>query len=178
MSDEIEIERREKFRPSPGENPDPLFGDKKKMILLGAGVLAAVVILLFLAFSGRDPSAQALAQIEQKLGALEQKMTALEKTQEDLAGGPLRSLAERVELLEKRPVEKVKPPPPAKIQAPAKTQAPAPSRYHEVKKGETLFAIAKRYGLAVEELRRINNLSPKAGLAVGQKLVVSRGGKG
>ena len=47
----------------------------------------------------------------------------------------------------------------------------------QVKKGETATSIAKKYGLSVEELRRINNLSPKAVLSPGQKLIVSPGGK-
>ncbi len=33
--------------------------------------------------------------------------------------------------------------------------------YHEVKKGETLYLIAKKYNLQVEELARINNLTAK-----------------
>ena len=81
---------------------------------------------------------------------------------------PMFTVEERVEMLEKRPVEKPKPP------AAPKAQAPAPAkRYHEVKKGETITSIAKRYGMSAEELRRINNLSPKAILSVGQKLVVT-----
>jgi LysM repeat protein len=86
--------------------------------------------------------------------------------------GPVKSLAEKVEILEKRPAEKPKPP------ASPKPQAATPAkRYHEVKKGETLTGIAKRYGISVEELRRLNRLSPKAALSAGQKLLVSPGGK-
>jgi LysM repeat protein len=131
-----------------------------------------VVIILFFAFSGKDKSAEMLAQMDQKLTAVEQKLAALEKQQEDLRNGPLKGLLERVEMLEKRPIEKPKPPVPPKAQAPAPKKA-----YHEVKKGETATSIAKKYGLSVEELRRINNLSPKAVLSPGQKLIVSPGGK-
>jgi LysM repeat protein len=112
------------------------------------------------------------AQMDQRLSALERKISVVEKQQEDLAGGPMKSLAERVEMLEKRPAEKPKPPAPPKAQ----TASPA-KRYHEVKKGETVTGIAKRYGMSVEELRRANNLSPKAVLSVGQRLVVTPGGK-
>ncbi|MBI2213335.1 MAG: transglycosylase SLT domain-containing protein [Acidobacteria bacterium] len=47
------------------------------------------------------------------------------------------------------------------------------SKYHTVKKGETLFAIAKRHGLSVDELRSLNNIPRKSVLKTGQKLRVS-----
>ena len=31
-------------------------------------------------------------------------------------------------------------------------------RYHTIKRGETLYSIAKRYGLSVSELKRLNNM--------------------
>jgi LysM repeat protein len=168
MNDEIEVERREKYHPSSEGDPGNFLADNKKLILIVVGVLAAAVIVYFAAFSGPDKDAEMFAQMEQKLSAVERKIAALEKQQEDLTGGPLKSLSERVEMLEKRPVEKPKPP------AAPKAQAPVPAkRYHEVKKGETITSIAKRYGMSAEELRRINNLSPKAILSVGQKLVVT-----
>ena len=172
MNDEIEIERREQYRPSSEGNPKNFLAEKKNLILIGVGVLILLLIFFFFGVSGKDKSAEILAQMEQKLAAVEQKIAALEKRQEDLATGPIKSLAEKVELLEKRPIEKPKP------QTPPKAQSVSPAkRYHEVKKGETLTGIAKRYGLSVEELRRINKLSPKAILSAGQKLIVSPGGK-
>ena len=172
MNDEIEIGHKEQYRDSSERNPDKFPGDKKKMLLIGGAVLVFLAIVSYFAFSGKDQSAEILAPIERRLAAVEQKLAALEKQQEDLAGGPIKSLAEKVEMLEKRFVDKPKPP------APPKAQTPSPAkRYHEVKKGETLTGIAKKYGISVEELRRFNNLSPKAGLVVGQKLIVSPGGK-
>jgi LysM repeat protein len=50
--------------------------------------------------------------------------------------------------------------------------APAPSSdQHVVAKGETLFSIAKNFGLSVDELKKRNNLSVDT-IAVGQKLVI------
>ncbi len=171
MNDEIEIERKDQYRPTSKGNSNNFLADKKKIFLIGGGVLAIVVIVIF-GLSGKDKSAEILAQMEQKLAAVEQKIAALEKQQDELASGPIRSLAEKVEILEKRPTEKPKPPASPKAQAPSPTK-----RYHEVKKGETVTSIAKKYGLSVEELRRINNLSPKAALSPGQKLIVSPSGK-
>ncbi|HSC41986.1 MAG TPA: LysM peptidoglycan-binding domain-containing protein [Candidatus Binatia bacterium] len=42
---------------------------------------------------------------------------------------------------------------------------------HEVKKGETLFSIARRYGLEVGALMNLNGLST-ARLRIGQRLMV------
>jgi len=44
-------------------------------------------------------------------------------------------------------------------------------RYHTVKKGETLYRIAKKYNISVDELKRLNGLSSNK-LSTGQKLIV------
>jgi membrane-bound lytic murein transglycosylase D len=56
--------------------------------------------------------------------------------------------------------------------APAREKAPAPEArpaFHVVKRGETLFAIAERYGLEVKALRKWNKV-PRRGIQVGQRL--------
>lgn len=45
--------------------------------------------------------------------------------------------------------------------------------YYKVKKGDTLYAIAKRHGLTTAELRDLNDLPSKATLKPGQKLRVN-----
>jgi LysM repeat protein len=47
-------------------------------------------------------------------------------------------------------------------------------QYYEVKDGDNLFRISKKYGLSVEELARINNLHEEELILVGQRLVVSK----
>lgn len=57
-------------------------------------------------------------------------------------------------------------------QAPA---SPAPSRVHEVKQGDTLGAIAKRYGVTVAVIVAANRLpGPGVLLRLGQRLVIPR----
>jgi stage VI sporulation protein D len=46
-------------------------------------------------------------------------------------------------------------------------------RFHVIAEGETLGAIASRYGLTVDELIRINNLDNPDNIRVGQKLLLS-----
>ena len=154
MNDEIEIERKEQYRQPSQGNPKNYLAEKRNLILIGAGILIVVLIFFLFRFSGKDKSTETLVQMEQKLAAIEQKIAALEKQQEDLASGPVKTLAEKVEMLEKRPTEKPKPPASPKAQA-----TPPAKRYHKVKKGETLYGIAKKYGLSVEELRQMNKFS-------------------
>jgi len=148
LNDEIEIEPGDLSRPPSQWNPKIYWAEKRNLILIGVGVLIVALIFFFFRVSGKDKSTETLAQREQKLAAIEQKIAALERQKEDLlASGLIKSFAEKAK------------------------------RYHKVKKGETLTGIAKRYGLSVKELQRMNKLSPKTILAVNQKLIVSPGGK-
>jgi peptidoglycan lytic transglycosylase D len=45
--------------------------------------------------------------------------------------------------------------------------------FYAVRKGDTLYSIAKKHGLSIAELRELNELSRKASLRIGQKLRVS-----
>jgi len=50
----------------------------------------------------------------------------------------------------------------------------AGSDYYVVKKGDTLWSIARAYGLTVEKLKSLNNLTSNI-LSIGQKLIISSG---
>ena len=49
-------------------------------------------------------------------------------------------------------------------------------RYHNVKKGETLSAIARHYGVAVNDLTLANRITTKTSLKVGQELLIPMSG--
>jgi len=49
----------------------------------------------------------------------------------------------------------------------------APPVYHEVKAKETLYQISRRYGLTVDDLRKLNRLTPETVIHPGQKLIVA-----
>ena len=49
-------------------------------------------------------------------------------------------------------------------------------RYHEVRKGDTLSVIAKKYGTTVSGLRQANNLTAKSVLVTGQSLIIPSSG--
>jgi flagellum-specific peptidoglycan hydrolase FlgJ len=54
----------------------------------------------------------------------------------------------------------------------AAAKPPVAMQIHEVKPGETLFAIAKRYDLSIESLKQLNNIKGD-GVMAGQLLLVS-----
>ncbi len=84
----------------------------------------------------------------------------------------MEALAKRVDELEKRPQPAIESEPKP---APPKAMVTAQKQYHTVSKGETLTKISKKYGITVEELRKLNGLSGNQGVRTGQKLVISAG---
>ena len=50
------------------------------------------------------------------------------------------------------------------------------SRYHEVRPGDTLYSIAQQYSLTVDELCRLNDMTPRQVIHPGQELLVAPGG--
>jgi membrane-bound lytic murein transglycosylase D len=65
---------------------------------------------------------------------------------------------------------------PARSGAPRAERAPAPEKViHRVRRGDTLYSIAKRYDTTVEELKEWNRLRSSA-IQVGQRLTIFRDG--
>jgi LysM repeat protein len=60
--------------------------------------------------------------------------------------------------------------PPARTSKGGKDLASAKDRFHVVRRGETLYRIAKRYGVKVSDLASLNNLGRAAIIYPGQKL--------
>jgi len=50
------------------------------------------------------------------------------------------------------------------------------NRYHEVRPGDTLYSIAQQYSLTVDELCRLNDMTPRQVIHPGQELLVAPGG--
>ena len=166
---------------------------RKTLLLGGAGIL--ILIVLIALFSGGDNklSTGDLSSIQIRLDQLENRLTHLESVEARIAslerqekGLPqsmadrsgksltqrLDKLAQKVDQLEKRTAS-----------APGKTEAPYPiqriplppdkGRYHEVRSGETLYRISRQYGISMDELCRLNNLTPEQAIHPGHKLLVA-----
>jgi LysM repeat protein len=151
-----------------------------------------IVVLLVLIFAGgiiyflsKGSTGGGESLLQLKVTALEQKIAGLEQQLAELQGKittsgqdpallqRVNTLAQKVESLEKQkqPTAESK----AKPSPPSKPAVSTEKRYHTVQKGETLSRISKRYGITVEELRKLNNLSRDKSIQTGQKLLISPG---
>ena len=84
----------------------------------------------------------------------------------------LDELSRRIERLESQ-MTAVARGPVASEPAPEKTTPQTKTRYHEVRRGETLFRISKNYGLSLEQLCRLNQITPETPISPGQKILVT-----
>jgi len=167
---------------SPKQRPIGASDGKLFRILLGMLILSVFLVGIVYLFNRLGSSKEA-SPLEQNVTALEQKVTGVEQQLADLAGKISTSdpgaallqrvddLALKVETLEKQthqtPEPKAKPSPFSKPTVSTKNQ------YHRVQKGETLYRIGRKYGISVEELQKLNNMSSDQPLRTGQRLLVS-----
>ena len=168
---------------------------RKIMILGGFGVLI-LIFLIAIFFGGDDkpskkdqtPFKIRLGQIEKRLtrfegieirvASLENKERELEQaiTEADnakrLLNQQYNKLAQRLETLQKGKTII-----PAKTTAPITTQKTPSSlreeRFHKVRSGDTLYHIAQKYRISLDELCRLNNITSKQAIYPGQKLLVT-----
>jgi len=76
------------------------------------------------------------------------------------------------------PGDKLKGPVVAKRAATKKASASAAPKSYTVSRGDTLFAIARRFGVSVDDLRKENHLSSRSQIRAGQKLRLPGGDEG
>lgn len=121
----------------------------RKVIWLLAGAAGITLFLIVLAGGFEDRNTEkslemVLVQMEKRLGALESRMEELEK---DLSGGN---------------------------ETPATNAASQEKgRYHKVRSGESLSVIAHKYGLTVDRLCQLNQMSGDETIKPDQMLKVS-----
>ena len=114
--------------------------------------------------------------LENKQTELHRKLTQLDGKVTSLSDSPalrdIETLTPRVNLLEKQ-LESMQV---RKKVTPIRTTfvGTEKKQYYEVKGGDNLFRISKKYGLSVDELARMNNLHEEELILVGQRLVVSK----
>lgn len=94
--------------------------------------------------------------LNQKVGTLIQKVEALEQSEKKPAAVSVSKISKPV------------------VQKPPKNQ-PAAKRYHTVRQGQNLYRISLQYGISVDELCRLNNMTQKDPIRPGQKLIVGPG---
>lgn len=162
-------------------------------VLVGAGILLLIVLFTFLFAVEQKVSKKELVSIQARLEHLEERMMLLHDIEDTISSleaqerefqkvllqknnslkKQVNNLSQKVDQLKKNIVSI-----PAKA-APSHIQKTIPlqgkRRYHKVRPGETLYGIGKRYGISIEVLRRLNNLSPDQLIQPGQKLLITSG---
>jgi len=112
-----------------------------------------------------------VSRLEEEVNELRQFVSA-RKESETRPTPKIDALSRRMDRLEKK-IAAVAP----VLQAPKpiseKATPQGKAEYHEVRRGETLFRISKEYGLSLEQLCRLNQITPDTPIQPGQKLLVS-----
>ncbi len=179
LNDETYIDRRsyskeKQFRQS---------NRKSFQILLGIFIILIFVVSLIY-FISRLTAKGGSNIFETRLIAIEQKIQGFEKQlgelQEKITTSRPDEFLQRLESMEKRlqQLENQRKQPTTeavlKPQSPQRTQKVKEKNYHIVQKGETLYKIAKKYNMSIEELRKLNGLKEGKPIKVGEKLIVSQ----
>jgi len=176
----------------------PDFMQQGRPLILGAVSVLILIVFVTIFFGIKNKASKKdLNAIDVKLEQIEKRLTSLhitvEKTAhlEDQIKGLQKSistldrstkslkveqdkLAQRIVGLQKMKIPVVsKTKPPQTVQKRPDSQAK--KLYHQVRRGETLFQIAKKYGTSLTELRRLNNMTGNK-VYPGQKILVPSGG--
>jgi LysM repeat protein len=168
---------------------------KKSLILKAAGLLLLIILLMvfFGGGSGDKDAAKELEAVKSSLEGLEKHLARFEALEQKVfsSGRQIGELQATVISLEmatksleavtssmKNQMEKLAQPavpnPQGQSAPPKKKPASVERQLHEVRRGETLFGISKKYGMSADELRRLNHLSENS-IQPGQRLVVYTG---
>jgi len=196
MKPEVESETQEIFdhmaedlAKNRKENPPPVrrrknssgsgtTGKLTPLVAVGAAILVLLIILLFRGGGKQDltPLQSRIDQVENKLAlleantgkaeSLEEQIQSLQKAQARLEASG-KTIAERLDRLAKQ-VEKAQ-----ALSAAPRTASQAETQVHEVRRGDTLFGIALKYGITLDQLLKTNNLQKNATIQPGQKILIS-----
>jgi hypothetical protein len=195
LADEIEETKNSRILRDRRSSPQTI-SQGRILLFGGAGLLVLIILILLLFLGGDGGSKEDLSFIEARLGRLEDRIKNT-GVQEDrirqieeqqkmfrqsllVMDRSLRTLKEdfnRLTVTYENLQQKKSAPEPSKLESSQPVQKEAPPQpkpaYHVVSRGETLYRISKKYGISVDELRRINNMDPSSIIHPGQELLVS-----
>jgi LysM repeat protein len=154
-----------------------------KPLLLWGVIGIILILLLVLLFRGGDKSVKEdLNALKARMEQMEKKSSALEAAAKkiDTVDGQIKGLQQsvtKVEAAQRSAAERLDrmaqhAEKPAAPQAAQKKPSPQ-AKVHEVRPGETVFSIAKKYNLSPEQLLKLNNMTKKDTIQAGQKLVIA-----
>ena len=164
-------------------------------IIGGVGLFLIVVILIFALAGPNDIDRQQLQALDERIQGLEKRLATIGLIDQALARidnneKELSLIMERVDRFEGTVTTQIDqiikelgklhqktgstPAPPVKTKPPvAESTSEKQEIIHEVRAGDTLYSISRRYGLTVDQLRAYNNIGKDAAIRPGQKLKLS-----
>ncbi len=177
-------------RVNPGEK-----SHGKTIILWAVGILILIAIINFLFGGGSEVSKNELEAVYTRLNRLDQeteklkdlegKLTQLEKENKKLEKSAskrkrsigflqsqIKKLNKKIDRLQTNLPSKSLGTKPANAKK-EKQKPPTQGQVHEVRTGDSLYSIARKYGTSIDELCRLNSITKKHVLQPGQKLKVS-----
>lgn len=169
--------------------------------LAGAGLLIVVLLVVILASGGSSVSTRDMQELRARIHDLEERFARIsgeESNEQDLFARVVQTQEEQQRILEEQREtlddlrqriagldkqgagqesagreDRQSPEPSSEDSASSPDEQPAAgNRVHEVQSGDNLFRIGLRYDISVEDLRRLNDLSPNDSIYPGQKLIV------
>ena len=167
----------------------------KILLFGGAGLLVLIILVVLLFLGGKEAPSEDLSLLQARLtrmearikttGALENRIQQIEEQGKEVRQSLLKTdlsirtikgdLNQLIEAFEGS--QKKTPPVPKKVEVPKSVKeasiAQTEKDYHLVSRGETLYRISRKYGISVDDLRRLNNMDPNALIHPGQKLLVT-----
>ncbi|MBW2284752.1 MAG: LysM peptidoglycan-binding domain-containing protein [Deltaproteobacteria bacterium] len=190
---ELDAESESALRRRPSRYPSGMWG--AVAVAAGIALLGGLFLGYFFGGDGDSPMSEDLKSISAGVESLENRIERLESLDDRLAqlerqGTGLRQsqarsqdkvkslskqlniVSERVRKLESRTAAAPKRSA-TKSTTVSKTQSTKTPKYHEITAGDTLYRISIKYGITVDELCRLNNISRKQVLNQGKKLIVS-----
>jgi LysM repeat protein len=137
-------------------------------IILSLFVLGLLVLAAVLFQPPGNVDSVIMRSLERRIKQLEERLYILDRIETDLE-----QIKDKNEQFNKfidnfRTLE-----PPSKSSPVQTVEKQTKDVYHEVVAGETLYRISRRYGLTVDELRRLNKLETESIIYPAQRLLIS-----
>lgn len=187
MADDLR-KKRSKTDPPRSRFSHGISNHKRTLILAGGTLLVLGILLILLFRGGNSPYSEDITALHAKISQLEERLGGIEGMSERIGriekeGDSTRQSLDRVEKsikALKAGVRETR----GKVEAPDKkagasgeaSRSPgslSSKKYHTVSRGESLYRIARKYGVTVADLRRLNKgLSKDQPIVPGQKILV------
>ena len=132
----------------------------------GIGILLLIAVVLFFFTERNAVSEKDFKSIQTGINSLEAKLDRLDGLEERIAylEKEEKKLKQSVKNIDRRNLNNQK----------KRSSSQVKRRYHTVRSGESLYTIAKKYGISTDKLCGLNKITSKKLIKPGQKLLVGQ----